>query len=134
MGPSEQAILADTFPPEKRGLAFCVRHGRSCGSGNRPHSRRMDHRQLRLALDLLHQRSVGIVSLLLTWKVVEDPPFPAWAPRQIKVDYIGLSLIAVGIGFLQVVLDKGQQDDWFGRDSSRPSCPGTGRVGGVRCI
>ena len=44
MGPSEQAILADTFPPEKRGAGFLgLRHGGGGGAGNRPNSRRMDH-------------------------------------------------------------------------------------------
>ena len=33
---------------------------------------------------------------------------------KMKVDYVGLSLIVLGIGALQVILDKGQQDDWFG--------------------
>ena len=47
-------------------------------------------------------------------KVVEDPPYLRGRCGKIKVDYIGLSLIVVGIGALQVVLDKGQQDDWFG--------------------
>jgi MFS transporter, DHA2 family, multidrug resistance protein len=58
---------------------------------------------------------VGLISLFLTSTVVEDPP---WLKRfksaAMKVDYIGLSLIVLGIGCLQVILDKGQQDDWFG--------------------
>ncbi|MGH9693613.1 MAG: DHA2 family efflux MFS transporter permease subunit, partial [Bryobacteraceae bacterium] len=36
--------------------------------------------------------------------------------RESKIDYFGFGLLAVGVGFLQVVLDKGQEDDWFGSD------------------
>jgi MFS transporter, DHA2 family, multidrug resistance protein len=58
---------------------------------------------------------VGLLSLFLTSQVVEDPPWlRGHGGKGIKIDYIGLSLILVGLGFLQVVLDKGQQDDWFG--------------------
>ena len=46
---------------------------------------------------------------------MEDPP---WATRAkgagLKIDYIGVSLLALGVGALQVMLDKGQEDDWFG--------------------
>ncbi len=57
---------------------------------------------------------MGIISLLLTSRLVEDPP---WLKEQkkssIRVDYIGLALIVIGLGCLQMVLDKGQEDDWF---------------------
>jgi len=56
---------------------------------------------------------VGIISLLLTRRLVEDPPWVRARGRAIRIDYIGLSLIVVGLGALQVVLDKGQRDDWF---------------------
>ncbi len=115
MGPSEQAILADTFPPEKRGLAFSV-YGMAVvvapAIGPTLGGWITDNYDWRWIFFI--NVPVGIVSLLLTWKVVEDPPFLRGLLGKIKVDYIGLSLIAVGIGFLQVVLDKGQQDDWFG--------------------
>lgn len=39
---------------------------------------------------------------------------PAENGERIRIDYIGLGLLSVGLGFLQVVLDKGQRDDWFG--------------------
>ena len=59
---------------------------------------------------------IGILSLYLTSRMVEDPPWIDDAQERAKhspVDYLGLSLIAVGLGALQVVLDKGQRDDWF---------------------
>jgi DHA2 family multidrug resistance protein len=58
---------------------------------------------------------VGIISLLLTSRVIKDPPHLSGARREggIKIDYIGLSLLAIGLGALQVVLDKGQREDWL---------------------
>ena len=59
---------------------------------------------------------VGILSLYLTNKIVEDPPYMETERRKTlenPIDYMGLGLIAVGIGCLQYVLDKGQEEDWF---------------------
>ena len=116
MGPSEQAILADTFPPEKRGLAFSV-YGMAVvvapAIGPTLGGWITDNYDWRWIFFI--NVPVGLLSLFLTSTVVEDPP---WLKRfkgaGIKVDYIGLSLIMLGIGCLQVILDKGQQDDWFG--------------------
>src|SRR5208337_4158891 len=63
---------------------------------------------------------VGILSLFLTSRLVTDPPAFSEERRRIKasgktkVDYVGILLFAVGFGCLEVVLDKGQEDDWFG--------------------
>ena len=116
MGPSEQAILADTFPPEKRGLAFSV-YGMAVvvapAIGPTLGGWITDNYDWRWIFFI--NVPVGLLSLFLTSTVVEDPP---WLKRfkgaAMKVDYIGLSLIVLGIGALQVILDKGQQDDWFG--------------------
>jgi MFS transporter, DHA2 family, multidrug resistance protein len=59
---------------------------------------------------------VGIASLLLTQRVVEDPPYlkrQMADARGARIDFPGLGLIALGLGALQVVLDRGQEDDWF---------------------
>jgi DHA2 family multidrug resistance protein len=57
---------------------------------------------------------VGVLSLLLTRIFVEDPPHLALArPKETHVDFAGLGLIALGLGALQVVLDKGQREDWL---------------------
>src|SRR5260370_41153632 len=57
----------------------------------------------------------GILALFLVFRLVEDPP---WAKRAtgggIKIDYIGVALLILGVGALQVMLDKRQEDDWFG--------------------
>jgi DHA2 family multidrug resistance protein len=116
MGPSEQAILADTFPPEKRGLAFSV-YGMAVvvapAIGPTLGGWITDNYNWRWIF--LINVPVGLLSLFLTSTVVEDPPWlKKFKGAGIKIDYIGLSLIVLGIGCLQVILDKGQQDDWFG--------------------
>jgi MFS transporter, DHA2 family, multidrug resistance protein len=60
---------------------------------------------------------ISIISLVLSYRLVEDPPY--LREEQIKakkggIDYVGLGLVALGIGCLQMVLDKGQEADWFG--------------------
>jgi MFS transporter, DHA2 family, multidrug resistance protein len=54
---------------------------------------------------------VGIASLVMTKMYIFDPPYLQAESR--KVDYWGIGMLAVGIGALQIVLDKGQEDDWF---------------------
>jgi DHA2 family multidrug resistance protein len=54
---------------------------------------------------------VGIASIVMTKLYIFDPPYLRAESR--KVDYWGIGMLAVGIGALQIVLDKGQQEDWF---------------------
>jgi DHA2 family multidrug resistance protein len=58
---------------------------------------------------------VGLLSIFLTTWLIFDPPhlIRQKSGERVRIDYIGLGLLAVGLGFLQVVLDKGQRDDWF---------------------
>jgi DHA2 family multidrug resistance protein len=57
---------------------------------------------------------VGIISILLTSRLIQDPPFLKRRKlSETKIDYIGLGFVALGLGALQIVLDKGQRDDWF---------------------
>jgi len=64
---------------------------------------------------------VCLLSLFLSWKILVDPP-PVENDRKqalrggLKVDFLGFILVAAGLGCLQVVLDKGQEDDWFSSD------------------
>jgi MFS transporter, DHA2 family, multidrug resistance protein len=116
MGPSEQAILADTFAPEKRGQAFAM-YGMAVvvapAIGPTLGGWITDNYDWRWIFFI--NVPVGILSLIMTNRVVEDPPhLRGRRGQKFSVDYIGLALLAVGIGFLQVVLDKGQEDDWFG--------------------
>ena len=113
--PSEQAILADTFPPAKRGMAFAV-YGVAVvmapAIGPTLGGWITDNYSWRWIF--LVNIPVGVVSLLLTSRLIQDPPFLKRKKfSETKVDYIGLGLVAVGLGTLQVILDKGQRDDWF---------------------
>jgi DHA2 family multidrug resistance protein len=57
---------------------------------------------------------VGIVSLLLTSRLIQDPPYLRRRKlSETRIDYTGLGFVTLGLGTLQVVLDKGQRDDWF---------------------
>jgi DHA2 family multidrug resistance protein len=58
---------------------------------------------------------VGAVAILMTTALVHDPPymFRKTFKQGLKIDFIGLGLLSVGLGFIQVMLDKGQTEDWF---------------------
>src|SRR6266478_2668120 len=114
--PSEQAILNDTFSLEKRGMAFAV-YGMAVvvapAIGPTLGGFITDNYSWRWIFYI--NIPVGIISLLLTSRVIKDPPHLSGAREGgIKIDYIGVSLLVLGIGALQVMLDRGQEDDWFG--------------------
>ena len=114
--PSEQAILADTFPPKQRGMAFAV-YGMAVvlapAIGPTLGGWITDNFNWRWIFFI--NIPVGMISLFLTNRLITDPPYMQKQKRGgIKIDYIGLSLLALGLGTLQVVLDKGERDDWFG--------------------
>jgi len=112
MQPIAQAVLLESFPVEKRGAACRLRHGRGGGAHHRPHPRRLDHRQLFLALDLLHQPALGVLALFMVNLFVEDPPYIRASLKR-RIDYAGFMAMALWLGSLQLILDKGQEDDWF---------------------
>jgi DHA2 family multidrug resistance protein len=113
--PSEQAILADTFAPAKRGMAFAV-YGMAVVTapaiGPTLGGWITDNFTWRWIFFI--NIPVGILSILLTSRLIQDPPyFRRRKLSETKIDYIGLGFVALGLGTLQVVLDKGQRDDWF---------------------
>ncbi len=113
--PSEQAILADTFPPAKRGMAFAV-YGIAVvmapAIGPTLGGWITDNYTWRWIFFI--NIPVGILSLLLTSRLIQDPPYLRRRKlSETRIDYIGLGFIALGLGSLQIVLDKGQRDDWF---------------------
>jgi MFS transporter, DHA2 family, multidrug resistance protein len=57
---------------------------------------------------------VGIASIVMTKLFIFDPPY--LQPSKGRIDYWGIGMLAVGIGALQFVLDKGQEEDWFSSD------------------
>jgi DHA2 family multidrug resistance protein len=114
--PMAQAILADTFPPEKRGLAFALYGittimaptiGPTLGGWI---TFNYSWRWI-----FFINLPVGILALFLVYTVVEDPPYlKRLRAAAARLDYIGISFLILGVGALQILLDKGQEDDWFG--------------------
>lgn len=120
LGPSEQAILADTFEPKERGQAFAL-YGLAVVAapaiGPTLGGWITDNYDWRWIFFI--NVPVAILSLILTSRMVEDPPHivaeVAESKRKgLNLDYIGFGLLALGFGSLEFVLDKGQEDDWFG--------------------
>jgi MFS transporter, DHA2 family, multidrug resistance protein len=120
LAPSEQAILADTFPPKKRGQAFAV-YGLAVVAapaiGPTLGGWITDNYDWRWIFFI--NIPVAIVSLFLTSRMVEDPPHIVEEVKRLRskglnLDYTGFALLAIGFGSLEFVLDKGQEDDWFG--------------------
>src|ERR1700683_5526070 len=114
--PMAQAILADTFPPDKRGLAFSI-YGVTAvvapAIGPTFGGWITDNYTWRWIF--LMNLPIGILTLFLVFKFVEDPPFlKRMTLKESTVDYVGFGFLAIGVAFLQIVLDKGQEDDWFG--------------------
>ncbi len=114
--PSEQAILADTFPPEKRGMAFAM-YGMAVvvapAIGPTLGGWITDNYSWHWIFFI--NLPIGLLSLFLTNRLVEDPPWLKEEKRAgVKIDYIGLGLIVLGVASFQVMMDKGQEKDWFG--------------------
>jgi DHA2 family multidrug resistance protein len=117
--PSEQSILADTFAPEQRGMAFAI-YGMAIvlapAIGPTLGGWITDNYDWRWIFFI--NIPVGIVSLLLSQRMIEDPPHLARERqlarrRGMRIDFMGLALLALTFGPLQVVLDKGEEDNWF---------------------
>jgi DHA2 family multidrug resistance protein len=114
--PMAQAILADTFPPQQRGLAFALYGitaimaptiGPTLGGWI---TFNYSWRWI-----FFINLPVGLTTWFLVRRFVEDPPYLSRLKAAgVKLDYIGIALLTLGIGALQVLLDKGQEDDWFG--------------------
>ena len=114
--PMAQAILADTFPPHQRGLAFAL-YGITAVTAPTigPTLGGWITFNYSWRWIFFINIPVGIITLFLVYRVVEDPPYLArLRAMKIKLDYMGISLLALGVGALQILLDKGQEDDWFG--------------------
>jgi DHA2 family multidrug resistance protein len=119
LAPSEQSILADTFPPEQFGMAFAI-YGIAVVAapaiGPVLGGWITDNFSWRWIFFI--NIPVGLLSLFLTYHLVQDPPAAVEKSRRarehgIRVDYIGFAFVVLGFGALQVVLDKGQEDDWL---------------------
>jgi DHA2 family multidrug resistance protein len=121
LAPVEQAILVDTFSVEKRAAAFALYSmaivtapaiGPPLGGWI------TDNFSWRWVFFI--NIPIGLLSLMLSSQLVHDPPEfteerrQAWQGGQLRIDQIGIVLIAIGFACLEVVLDRGERDDWLG--------------------
>jgi MFS transporter, DHA2 family, multidrug resistance protein len=113
--PISQAVLLESFPPEDRGKAMgfwglgivvAPMLGPVLGGWL------TDSFSWRWVFYI--NVPIGIASLFMTQMYIFDPAYIRRASQ--KIDYWGIGMLAVGIGTLQIVLDKGQEKDWFGTD------------------
>ena len=121
LAPVEQAILVDTFPPAKRASAFAlytVAIVTAPAIGPVLGGWITDNYNWRWVF--LINIPIGIASLLLTSRFVHDPPSFEAERKSVRVggklhvDGIGIALIGIGSAALEILLDRGQIDDWFG--------------------
>jgi DHA2 family multidrug resistance protein len=117
--PSEQSILADTFSPAQRGMAFAI-YGMAVvlapAIGPTLGGWITDNYEWRWIFFI--NIPVGIISMILTHRMIQDPPHLVREQERVRrqgmrIDFIGLALLALAFGPLQVVLDKGEEDNWF---------------------
>jgi DHA2 family multidrug resistance protein len=114
--PNQQAIVLDTFEPAQRGRAFSIVAvavilapvlGPVLGGII------TDNASWRWVF--LMNVPVGIAAFLLVARFVEDPPWVLRDRARLRdIDYTGIGLIALGLGALQIMLDRGEDLDWFG--------------------
>src|SRR3989441_4045532 len=111
--PLAQAVLLESFPPERRGVAMAVYGmgvvvapivGPTLGGWI------TDNYSWRWIFYI--NVPVGLLAVLMTQTFVEDPPYLRGG-RSRRIDVAGFALMAIGLGALQILLDKGQEADWF---------------------
>jgi len=116
LGPSEQAILADTFPPKQRNMGFAI-YGMAIvvapAVGPTLGGWITDNYNWHWIFFI--NVPIGIISLFLTQRVVHDPQhvLEARKKRGVSTDYFGITTIVIGVGLLQYVLDNGEQLEWL---------------------
>jgi EmrB/QacA subfamily drug resistance transporter len=108
--------LGRYLPPEKRGLAFAL-YGVTaiCAPAIGPTLGGWitDNYSWRWVFYI--NVPVGALAIALVYHLVEDPPYLARLKKRLSgFDFIGFSLLTLGVGALQIALDKGQEDDWLG--------------------
>lgn len=119
LAPVEQSILADTFPPEKRGMAFAafaivVVVAPVLGPTLGGYITEVASWHWIFLINV----PVGILSIILTVIFVDEPEAVKEDRRillknGLKIDYIGVILVFLGLGFLEIFLDRGERLDWF---------------------
>ena len=115
MQPMAQAIMADSFEPHKRGQAFALYGlvavlapsiGPTLGGWI------TDNYSWRWIFFI--NIPVGILAFILVTRLVEDPPWIKADPSKLRnMDYVGLAFLTMAMGGMQIMLDKGEENDWF---------------------
>jgi MFS transporter, DHA2 family, multidrug resistance protein len=117
--PIAQAVLLESFPPAKRGIAMATYGmGVVVAPIIGPTLGGWITEEYSWRWVFYINLPIGILAFLMSQAFVEDPPYIRQS-RPGRIDYLGFSLMAVGLGALQIMLDKGQEEDWF---SSRWIC------------
>jgi MFS transporter, DHA2 family, multidrug resistance protein len=111
--PNQQSIILDYFPPARRGAAFGLTAiATIVGPVLGPTLGGIITDSVSWRWIFFVNVPVGIAAVILVYILVEDPP---WVKRQPRpIDGIGLGLIALGLGCLEVMMDRGEDADWFG--------------------
>jgi DHA2 family multidrug resistance protein len=140
LAPSEQAILADTFPVEKRGQAFAV-YGMAVvvAPAIGPTLGGWITDNFNWHWIFFINIPIGLLSLWLSNRMVEDPPHPEARAKKPPSTSSRLHRVSasspLGVGCLEFTLDKGQEKDWFGDPmittfaSSPPCCSSSSSSG-----
>ncbi|MGH8444772.1 MAG: DHA2 family efflux MFS transporter permease subunit [Solimonas sp.] len=123
--PISQSILADSFPPEKRGMALAV-YGMAVVAGPAigPTLGGYITDNFSWHWIFLINAPVGVGLIALAGALLHDSPAQLAVQEKRKregytVDYVGFALIVLSMGALQIMLDKGQQEDWLDSDFIR---------------
>jgi len=111
--PNQQSIILDTFPPAQRGRAFGLTAiatvvapvlGPTVGGWI------TDNYSWRWVFFI--NIPIGVIATFAVMSLVEDPPW-AKAKSRVSTDYVGIGLIALTFAAFQIMLDRGEDDDWF---------------------
>lgn len=112
--PISQAILMETFPPHQQGMAMAIFGvGAMFGPIVGPALGGWITDNMNWRWIFYINLPIGIIALVMGLFFIFDPPYLKRNDATVKIDYWGLFLLTTSMGALQVVLDKGQQEDWF---------------------
>jgi DHA2 family multidrug resistance protein len=112
--PISQAILMETFPPNQRGMAMAIFGvGAMFGPIVGPALGGWITDNMNWRWIFYINLPVGIIAMIMCAFFIFDPDYLRQKSKSLTIDYWGLFLLVVSMGALQVVLDKGQQEDWF---------------------
>lgn len=112
--PISQAILMETFPPHQRGMAMAIFGvGAMFGPIVGPALGGWITDNMSWRWIFYVNLPIGIIAMLMCAFFIFDPEYLRRKADSLKIDYWGIFLLVVSMGSLQVVLDKGQQEDWL---------------------